>query len=474
MFFDKILSYFQKDQNKDQNKELANNKRVVTKYNYLINDPTTPGLKDDIVLPITGLKYSVRDFKLNPVTSNEKRAVACYVTLGNQINYIQKISLNLIKKWAGPSILNVVPLAGNDLNAYYDRSSLKFFYFRTPKKVVCTSDSADIVSHELGHALLDAIRPDFWDVSALEIWAFHEAFGDITAMVSIMQYDKLLNQILIDTSNDISKSNKMSRLAEEMGISIYNFYDGKNLGYMSNALRDCCSQKFKYINPSTLPTDGLENELIAESHSFGKVFVAAWYEIFLRIYRLELNGNAPLQALKKARDAAYSILVLAIPNSARTVKYYSSIAKSMVDLSKNRYPNYQTIVNDVFVEWGILSNSVKMLSSTKWSDVVYNLNKKDRVVKTYKGTTVCLFDKKTIKLPGVSAMSLSQNLMGVDIEIPSDSYYEFDKNGNLIDEILPNNDEILESAVFCAPMIQKSLGKEWSIKDNKLVRKYIS
>ena len=469
MFLDKILSFF----NLKNKKELVDAKSSVTTYNYLINDPTTPGLVDNLSLPSTGLRYSVKDFKLSPATANEKRAVNCYITLGNQINYIQRISSNQIKKWAGPSILNVLPLAGNDLNAYYDRSSLKFFYFRTPKKVVCTSDSADIISHELGHALLDAIRPDFWDVSAMEIWSFHEAFGDITAMVSIMQYDKALIKMLADTSNNISRSNVVSRLAEEMGSSIYNYYDGVSSGYSQNFLRDCCSQKFKYVDPNTLPTDGFENQLYAESHSFGKVFVAAWYEIFLRIYRLELNSNPPLQAIKKARDAAYSILVLALPNSARTVKYYSSIAKSMCDLAKNKYPNYQQIVNNVFLEWNILSGSVRAMSNTKWVDIVYNLNKNDKVVKTSKGTTVCLFDKKTIKLQGISAMS-AHNLMDVEIEIPSDSYYEFDQSGNLIYEILPNDDEILESTMFCASMIQKSLGKEWSIKDNKLVRKYIS
>src|SRR5262247_3863818 len=39
-------------------------------------------------------------------------------------------------------------------------------------------ESPDVVNHEQGHALLDAVRPDFWDAPFAEVAAFHESFGD--------------------------------------------------------------------------------------------------------------------------------------------------------------------------------------------------------------------------------------------------------------------------------------------------------
>ena len=35
----------------------------------------------------------------------------------------------------------------------------------------------------LSHALLDAIRPQLWNAASIEVASFHEAFGDISAML---------------------------------------------------------------------------------------------------------------------------------------------------------------------------------------------------------------------------------------------------------------------------------------------------
>ena len=46
--------------------------------------------------------------------------------------------------------------------------------------------STDVVAHEIGHGLLDAIRPDLWDAAFLEAGAFHEAFGDCIAILTAL------------------------------------------------------------------------------------------------------------------------------------------------------------------------------------------------------------------------------------------------------------------------------------------------
>lgn len=189
---------------------------------YLVNDPTTPDLMEKVQTPNIGfLKYNVNNLSFEPKSKAERQALNCYITIGNCINYIQKNSKTPIRKWSATSSLQIVPQAGNDLNAYYDRSSLKFFYHKSRGTIMFTSDSSDVVSHELGHAILDAIRPDFWSVQSLEVWSFHEAFSDIVALVSVMQYDSIINKSLLETNNDLYKSNSITKLAEEFGILVY-------------------------------------------------------------------------------------------------------------------------------------------------------------------------------------------------------------------------------------------------------------
>src|SRR5690606_12681293 len=146
------------------------------------------------------LSFLVNGHVSNPKTEQQQRAANVYITIGQSVNYFQERAKTPVRRWAATNQLSVVPVAGNMLTAYYDRTSLKFFFELNPSnmKVVYTADSTDIVAHELGHALLDAMRPDFWSIQALEIWSFHEAFADISAIMSIMQYDVILERALAE------------------------------------------------------------------------------------------------------------------------------------------------------------------------------------------------------------------------------------------------------------------------------------
>ena len=75
---------------------------------------------------------------------------------------------------------------GEDLNAFYDRSSFSFFHLPIRQKTFFSGASTDVVAHEIGHGLLDAIRPDLWDATFLETGAFHEAFGDCIAVLAAL------------------------------------------------------------------------------------------------------------------------------------------------------------------------------------------------------------------------------------------------------------------------------------------------
>ena len=75
-------------------------------------------------------------------------------------------------------------------------------------------ESPDIVCHEMGHAILDAIKPQLWGAASHEAAAFHESFGDMSAILSALQLQSLRSAILRDTGGHLYQSSRLSRLAE--------------------------------------------------------------------------------------------------------------------------------------------------------------------------------------------------------------------------------------------------------------------
>lgn len=431
-------------------------------FKYLINDPTTPELTTDVLVPNqTQLKYEVKGFD-----KEQTKSINCYVALGNSINYFQGISKKKLEKWAAVKVLRVDPLAGRDLNAYYDRFNLKFFYGKgKDSRIIYTVDSADIVTHELGHALLDAMRPDIWNLQSLEVWSFHESFSDIFAAVSIMLHDAALKKVLSETNSNLYKSNVISKLGEELGIVL----TGKSL-------RDL-SIKYAYVDPKTLPMEGGDDELYAECHSFGKVFASAWYRILINLFEYYKTVNKDhLLCLKNARDCAFLMFLESIPNIPRTPNFYQSAAACMIQSSKTRNTQIQKIVLDVFKEWNLVKE-VKMLSGSQ------NLNKLINYSKIDKNYKVLNVDKQTIvwrKLDNFMPLKDIQSLSDTSIQVQCalDSYYVFDDKGNTVYEVETDLKESILDAKKCFNYVENNnfLGKNkmWSIKRNKLLRNFIA
>jgi hypothetical protein len=86
------------------------------------------------------------------------------------------------------SILPVELDFGTDLNAFYDRKGLKFFHGSAGERTVFSGESPDVVCHELGHAALDSFKPQLFDAASIEVAAFHESFGDMSALLSALRF----------------------------------------------------------------------------------------------------------------------------------------------------------------------------------------------------------------------------------------------------------------------------------------------
>lgn len=123
--------------------------------------------------------------------------------------------------WAFPGEqLLIVPRAGERPNAQYIRASrsLQFFSFTGKSgKRVHTALSRDIVAHECGHALLDAVAPCLYESNTPESLAIHEAIADIMAVLMSLDSKKLRTAVLDQTKLSLDGPNAFSEIAGEFG-----------------------------------------------------------------------------------------------------------------------------------------------------------------------------------------------------------------------------------------------------------------
>src|SRR5262249_56216236 len=85
---------------------------------------------------------------------------------------------------------------------------------------VFSSESPEFVCHELGHAVLDSLKPQLFDAASIEVAAFHESFGDTSAILSALQLPSLREGVLAETGGVLHRASRLSRLAEQLGWGI--------------------------------------------------------------------------------------------------------------------------------------------------------------------------------------------------------------------------------------------------------------
>ena len=136
--------------------------------------------------------------------------------------------------------------AGKDLNAFYDRASFSFFHETVGTETFFSGASTDVVSHEVGHELLDSMRPDFFGVNLLEVGAFHEAFGDCIAILTALG-DTETRQRLLAVAPNLRARDFVESTAEQLSRAIGLAIPGHNAAEPRHAFNT-----FNFQIPSTL------------------------------------------------------------------------------------------------------------------------------------------------------------------------------------------------------------------------------
>jgi len=226
-----------------------------------------------------------------------------------------------VTKWARSSRTRTLYLGrdeGVDLNAYYDGEGVMFFHHPVGARTFFSGASTDVVSHEVGHALLDTIRPSLWDSNYSEVAAFHEAFGDCIAMLTALADIEIRRRMV----KLVGKRNFVETWGEDLAWAVR-----KIKGREHNASKPRQARNtFQWALPATLPDDGPGGALINEPHCFGQVFSGCFYDVIAALYA---NGPKNEAALWAAAGTAANALFAAAKAAAITPRFYQAIGRAM-------------------------------------------------------------------------------------------------------------------------------------------------
>ncbi len=259
--------------------------------------------------------------------------------------------------WHVGKVLPVQLDTGVDFNAFYTRGGggdspgLHFFHDSVGGRAYYSGESPDVICHEMGHGVLDAIRPQLFDAQTIEAPAFHESFADMSALLSALQVPSFREKLLSDTGGIINRSSRWSRLAEQLGSAIRQVQPD---AVDPDCLRNACNSLF-YTDPQQLPPSAPASQLSSEPHSFSRVFTGAFLEILAGIFQVQGEAN-DANLVKTGQDGA-QLLIGGILAAPVVPDYFSQVAASIVQFAEAAPFNgkYREVLKGAFVRKGILS-----------------------------------------------------------------------------------------------------------------------
>jgi hypothetical protein len=220
--------------------------------------------------------------------------------------------------WAwgtNPLILKPRAPASNDaISPVFSNTSIEFPYFPKRKngKTVYTCQSFDMVAHEVGHAILYALKPSYMNINnwGSENTAFKEAFGDLTAIFAMLAQMDHVDAIIAESKADLSRKTFFSAIAEQYGWVVY----GRHWG-----LRNADNSYKKTDNFNT-------------DHDFSQVFTGAVYNILAAVFKAELKPNMydPSETLFRVGQHVLTVFVSAVMDAPDQAPLFKVIAEKML------------------------------------------------------------------------------------------------------------------------------------------------
>ena len=332
--------------------------------------------------------------------------------------------------------LRLYPHALRSQNAFYSptKRAILFGYFPAgsgspgaeyPGGMVFTCLAHDIIAHEMTHALLDGIHYRYTEPTNPDVYAFHEAFADLVALLQRFTYRELLEDQIAKARGRLDAGTLMTRLALQFGQATGRHHALRDaLGYIVEQSRQQAPGEWNTL-AAEKSSDGRSETTIVdaarpfgddlrhvwqrfkadptlldqveEPHQRGAFLVAAVFDAFLTIYearvadlkRIATGGTGVLPAgdlhpdlvrriAHEATQAAHHVLRMCIraidyvpPTDLTFGEYLRALITADSDLVPDDDRHYRVAFIEAFRKWGIYPRDVRTLSeeSLRWNPI---------------------------------------------------------------------------------------------------------
>jgi hypothetical protein len=258
---------------------------------------------------------------------------------------------------SGQRLLPLHHDGGSGLNAQYDRTAVIFLGWETAAKKTYPAASSEAVAHEIGHALLDAVRPALWDSPYTETAAFHEAFGDCMALL-VGLFDRASRQAVLETGT-LRAPNVLEALAEDVA-------EGVRLEHGANHPQSVPRRALNILQweiPVGLPPGGPPGALTAERHSFSRIFTGCFYDTVCNVFASQPTQDE--QGLLAAAQIAGRLLIAGAQAAPEGARFFQAVGRAMV-LEDGALSGgaHHAAIRDAFAGHQIAIGSTAMLAPT--------------------------------------------------------------------------------------------------------------
>ncbi|MCA1692908.1 MAG: hypothetical protein LC733_12190, partial [Actinobacteria bacterium] len=178
--------------------------------------------------------------------------------------------------------------------------------------------------------------------------AFHESFGDISAILVALQLPSVRQRAIAETEGRY-RSSRVSRVAEQMGWAVR---QRQPCAVEPDCLRNAVNC-FAYAPTDALPMLAPASALSSAPHSFSRVFTAAFFEAFAGMM-VTLSRQPTADHLLEASHDAGRLLVAAVRAAPVVPDYYAQVAAQMIVADGVMFEGKYAAA----LEYGFLSRSV--------------------------------------------------------------------------------------------------------------------
>ena len=238
----------------------------------------------------------------DPASNFKFHQVNVWATMARVLDHVESAKVYGRRiPWAFPGgRLMVQPHAGVDENAFYDRElgAICFFYFKgVTGQTIYTCLSHDVVAHELGHAILDGLKPFYNEVDTPDVAGFHEYYGDALAMTSALTMGDLVAHVIGKAPKTLNGHNLVADIAREFGSAL-----GEDKPFLRSAENRVTMAKLKGN---------------FEEHDYSLVLTGAYYDLLQKIYPEELRSQQKKAGNRKPGQLAVAALINAANYTSR-------------------------------------------------------------------------------------------------------------------------------------------------------------